>query len=479
MSPSSSTLFIPKRVLVIGGGPTGLVALRNLIERGHFEHVKLYERRDDVGGVWYFEENDGSEIIDRAKPRWPSPAYKGLVGNVLPEFLTFSGFPFPEPPSTPNQPFPTLAETHDYLRAFAEPYVKSGAIKLSREVVRVVELKDGKGWSVVSRDWGGEVAGKGKEVEEQWDAVVVAVGWYDHAAWPETEGLEELKRRGLAKHAKWWRGPQPYAGKKALVVGNANSSNDIATQLVSVTDGLVYQSIRRPAFHLYPSLPNERIHKVAPVSKYIPKSTETGDKFDALLADGTLLTDLDIVQVGTGYRPFPDFLRVFGHSPADEGELVPIVYENTFPQRVPSLHRLILYAYNPTLGFMGAPMTYTPFTIADVVSTWLALAWRGEASYPDTPEGRLVFEKERLEAIAKWRSEMDNPSSLMVFSVLGPSEQEYAASLKADIVQARPELEGVLPVWSDERTALRDAMYQKKFEALKYTKAQAGKVASS
>ncbi|KAF8970781.1 hypothetical protein BDZ97DRAFT_1753585 [Flammula alnicola] len=423
----SSTLPIPKRVLVIGGGPTGLVALRNLIERGHFEHVELYERRDDVGGVWYFEENN--------EARWPSPAYKGLVGNVLPEFLTFSGFPFPEPPSTPNQPFPTLVETHDYLRAFAEPYVKSGAIKLNREVVRVVELRD--------------------------------------------EGLEELKRRGLAKHAKWWRGPQPYAGKKALVVGNANSSNDITTQLVSVTDGLVYQSIRRPVFHLYPSLPNERIHKVAPVSKYIPKSTETGDKFDALLTDGMLLTDLDIVQVGTGYRPFPNFLPVFGHSPADEGELMPIVYENTFPQRVPSLHRLILYAYNPTLSFMGAPMTYTPFTIADVVSTWLALAWRGEASYPDTPEGRLVFEKERLEAIAKWRSEMDNPSSLMVFSVLGPSEQEYAASLKADIVQARPELEGVLPVWSDERTALRDAMYQKKFEALKYTKAQAGKVASS
>lgn len=49
------TLFptpIPRRILVIGGGPCGLVTLRNLIEHGNFEHVELYERRDDVGGVW-------------------------------------------------------------------------------------------------------------------------------------------------------------------------------------------------------------------------------------------------------------------------------------------------------------------------------------------------------------------------------------------------------------------------------------------
>lgn len=52
-SPVTSTASVhPKRILVIGGGPTGLVALRNLTERGEFERVELVERRDDVGGVW-------------------------------------------------------------------------------------------------------------------------------------------------------------------------------------------------------------------------------------------------------------------------------------------------------------------------------------------------------------------------------------------------------------------------------------------
>lgn len=42
----------PKRVLIVGAGPSGLVTLRNLNERGKFDHVELVERRDDVGGVW-------------------------------------------------------------------------------------------------------------------------------------------------------------------------------------------------------------------------------------------------------------------------------------------------------------------------------------------------------------------------------------------------------------------------------------------
>jgi len=53
MPPESETAAYPyQRILIIGGGPSGLVALRNLVERGNFPHVRLYERRDDIGGVW-------------------------------------------------------------------------------------------------------------------------------------------------------------------------------------------------------------------------------------------------------------------------------------------------------------------------------------------------------------------------------------------------------------------------------------------
>ena len=212
---------------------------------------------------------------------------------------------------------------------------------------------------------------------------------------------------------------------------------------------------------------------VAPVAKYNVKSTPEGDKIDVKLTDGTDILDIDMVEVGTGYKPYPEFICVL--KPGDETQQqlhAPLISESTIPPRIPSLHRFILYAHNPSLAFVGAPMAFTPFTIADVVSTWLALAWLGEISYPDTVEGRLEFEKERLAAVEKRRAGMDNPSSLMVYSVLGGDEQEYARVLKADVVHARPELSAVLPEWNDERTKVRDAMHKTKYDALEYARAQ-------
>ena len=209
---------------------------------------------------------------------------------------------------------------------------------------------------------------------------------------------------------------------------------------------------------------------VAPVAKYILKSTPEGDKIDVKLTDGTDILDVDFVDVGTGYKPYPEFIHVL--KPGDEIRHTPLISESIIPHRIPSLHRLILYAYNPSLAFVGAPMAFTPFTIADVVSTWLALAWLGETSFPDTVEGRLEFEKERLAAVEKRRAGMDNPSSLMVYSVLGGDEQEYARALKADVVHARPELAAVLPEWNDERTKVREAMHKMKYDTLEYARAQ-------
>ena len=90
-------------------------------------------------------------------------------------------------------------------------------IRLNAEVVRLEEVPRGGGWKVVVRDW--NEGAEGKEVEESWDAVVVANGWYDNPVWPETDGLEEVRKRGLARHAKWWRGPEECEGKVSVLSG--------------------------------------------------------------------------------------------------------------------------------------------------------------------------------------------------------------------------------------------------------------------
>ena len=147
------------------------------------------------------------------KPRWPSPAYPGLVGNVLPQFLGFSGFPFPERTKEhSHQPFPTLTETHEFLRSFAEPFIKGGNIRLNWEVVKVEEGTESEGgWKVHLRNWNEDA--NGKDCIETWDAVVVAVGWYDNPVLPDTDGLDVIKAKGCAIHAKDWRGPKEYENK--------------------------------------------------------------------------------------------------------------------------------------------------------------------------------------------------------------------------------------------------------------------------
>jgi cation diffusion facilitator CzcD-associated flavoprotein CzcO len=141
------------------------------------------------------------KIIDH-RPRWSTPVYPGLTGNVLPEFLSFSEHPFPV---LTTGPFPTFAETNAYIKAFALPFIESGYICLSQEVIGVEELEGGCGWTVRLKDWnnGGAV------LEETWDAVVITTVWFDNPYFPDVQGLQELQHQQPHKiqHSITWRGP--------------------------------------------------------------------------------------------------------------------------------------------------------------------------------------------------------------------------------------------------------------------------------
>ncbi|ESK89614.1 flavin dependent monooxygenase [Moniliophthora roreri MCA 2997] len=124
--------------------------------------------------------------------------------------------------------------------------------------------------------------------------------------------------KGLARHAKSWRGPVGLAGKRALVIGNANSSNDIAAHLTPVAQRPVYRSVQHTAFPGFSSLPDEHIEDVAPVQSY-DLDTMT-NKITAHLENGTIIEDIDQVIVGNEYRPYPSFIHV-----CTEGQLRPLI----------------------------------------------------------------------------------------------------------------------------------------------------------
>ncbi|CAD6932544.1 unnamed protein product [Tilletia controversa] len=337
----------PKSVLVIGGGPAGLVTLRNLLQHGPndapppFERVQLIERRADVGGVWHLDNEtlaleqahrnhhaDGLWPIKQdpktknptERPHWPSPAYPQLRGNVLPPFTSFSDFPrFPAPAH--GEPFPTLSETYDYLRNFTDnaelganrPPGLHDYIRTETEVLGVVQLPPNQntgqpgGWAIRIAEWSN--GQNGRAHTEHWDAVALATAWYDNPVYPRTPGIEAVRSAGKLVHAKWYRSPLPHRGKRVVIVGNGNSSNDIAAHLAALkplpgpgVTGIdaepIYRSIKHPALPNFVSLPDERIRDVAFIEKY---TLRDGDAVDVHLNDGTVLKDVDLVILGVGY----------------------------------------------------------------------------------------------------------------------------------------------------------------------------------
>ncbi|KAF8547978.1 FAD/NAD(P)-binding domain-containing protein [Imleria badia] len=470
----------PRRVLVIGGGPCGLVTLRNLLERGAFDDVQLVERRDNIGGICYRDIQRHQPLHEQVthqthsdSQRWPSPAYPDLIGNVVPEFLSFSGYPFPAPPRQ-DQPFPTLRETYVYLAAFARPLFESGKIRLHHEVVDVAEIQaeEGGGWRVVMIDWS-KGDGVGVRKEERWDAVVVTTVWYDNAYYPSVEGLDDVKQTGRVRHAKSWRGPNGYEGKRVVVIGNANSGNELAAQLTAVAELPVYRSTRRVS--IFPSLPDRNIEDVGPVLRY---SQNANGNITVHLQDQTI-DDVDYILFGTGYYPEVPYLRVLepavttcSASNSDAPRpLVPLTDRRVQPARVPSLYRQILYAHNTSLAFIGALVSFIPFAMADLTSTWLALAWsppplRAGIAVPPTVDARLADEQARLQTLHQLRSETDNPSNLVSFHFLAGHELPYGKETRAEIMQAAPELGEVLAPWDDEQDARRFVMYGTKLNSL-------------
>jgi len=261
--------------------------------------------------------------------------------------------------------------------------------------------------------------------------------------------------------------------QRVMVIGNANSANDMAAQLVPVAQLPVYRSTRRVS--IFPSLPDDRIENVGLVMRY--EYCPMVDKVIVHL-QARSIHDVDYVLFGTGYYPDVPYLRVLepNHEYTPETgvtttaargrQLIPLTGRRIEPVRIPSLFRQIIYARNPTLAFIGAIISFIPFTFSDLTSTWLSLVWSGRIVIPDSIQDKLQDEQERLKTLHELRSQADNPSDLVSFHFLCQFELSYAKLARAEIVQASPDLGDVLAKWDDEQDGRRFAMYATKLDSL-------------
>lgn len=315
------------RLLIVGGGQSGLAAARAGRDRG-WEPVVLEAGPEPVGS-------------------WP--AYYESLRLFSPRgYSGFPGYPFLGPPDD----YPHRDEVVDHLAGYA---AWLGVDIRTSSRVASIAADDRGGFTAVLAD-GGSVAG---------DAVIAASGSFQNPLVPQIPGQEKFAGRLL--HVAGYSSPEAFAGHRVLVVGAGNSAVQVAYELtqtarvsLAVRDRVRFapQVIAGQDLHWWLArtradfLPPAILNRIITGTPVIDTGTysaalETGRldqrrMFNAFTADGVVWPDgereqVDAVIFATGYRPHLPYLSSLDAADA-----------TGTPQ-----HRQGVSTVRPGLGYLG------------------------------------------------------------------------------------------------------------------------------
>lgn len=194
-----------RKVCVIGAGASGLVTVKALSAEG--VALDCFELGSDIGGLWRYGNDSGR-----------SPIYRGLYVNTSKRRMQLSDFPMPRH----WPPFPHHSQIWQYLSAYADHFGLRPRITFRTSVERVEPLDDGRaGYAVTTRH-----RESGATRTEVYRGVVVCNGHH----WSPRQVRFPGSFAGKQLHAYDYDTPEPFAGKRVLVVGIGNSAVDIAVE---------------------------------------------------------------------------------------------------------------------------------------------------------------------------------------------------------------------------------------------------------
>ncbi|CAI8596264.1 unnamed protein product [Vicia faba] len=365
----SETRNQSKNVCVIGAGPAGLVAARELRKEGH--KAIVLEQNHDIGGQWLYDDKnvEGEDPLGR-NPflKVHSSVYRSLRVASPREVMGFTDFPFLIKKDRDMRRFPSHVEVLRYLKDFCEWFGLREMIKFNTRVQHVGMLdrngvcRNDLKWIVTSKEKNCD-----KFVEEVFDAVVVATGHYSQPKLPSIKGMDTWKRKQMHSHI--YRTPEPFHNEVVVLVGNSFSGQDIAIELVGVakeihissrslntiTEGLSKVISKHDTLHLHPQ---------------IDTLEEDGR---VTFKDGSWLK-ADTIVYCTGYSYSFPFLDTKGMVVVDHDRVGPL-FEHTFP---PSLA--------PSLSFIGIPKKILGFPFFESQAMWVAQLLSGKKALPSWDE---------------------------------------------------------------------------------------------
>ncbi|HAT6805823.1 TPA: SidA/IucD/PvdA family monooxygenase [Legionella pneumophila] len=210
------------RVCVIGAGPSGIAAIKNLQEHG-ITNVTVFEKNNQIGGNWvYDEQNEHSSVYETthiiSSKRWSE----------------FEDFPMP----VDYPDYPSHSQLLKYFQSYVEHFHLDRYIRFNTVVQKVHRLDDNT-WHVIYEDAQGIH-------EACYDYLLVANGHHWDPFMPVYPGVFD----GEILHSHQYKKASIFKGKRVLVVGGGNSACDVAVEISRVAPGTCI-SMRR-GYHIFP-----------------------------------------------------------------------------------------------------------------------------------------------------------------------------------------------------------------------------------
>lgn len=210
------------QVCVIGAGPSGIAAAKNVVQSGF--DVVVFEKNEKVGGNWVFNASTGHSSV-----------YENTHIISSKTWSEYEDYPMPD--EYPDYP------SHRQLQAYFESYAKFfkvfERILFKHTVTKVTRSEAGK-WLVEYTDEAGTLHTK------TFDQLMVANGHHWNPKYPEYPG--EFTGTFLHSH-DFKQVPEEWRGKNVLVIGAGNSGCDVAVESARVAHK-VCLSMRSPQWFL-------------------------------------------------------------------------------------------------------------------------------------------------------------------------------------------------------------------------------------
>lgn len=194
---------------VIGAGPSGLTAAKNLLAKNI--PCEILEKYQDIGGIWNIN-NPHSTVYDNT------------YTITSKDITAYTDFPFPE--GTPD--YIHHSKVYAYLTSYCEKFSLFDITEFNTEVKNIE--KNEKFWDVELSS--GEV--------RRYKGVIIANGHNWSPKHPNYPGSFS----GEVIHSAEYKNPDQLKGKRVLVVGAGNTGCDIAVEAAHTAESTMI-SMRR------------------------------------------------------------------------------------------------------------------------------------------------------------------------------------------------------------------------------------------